>query len=177
MPTVAEEGDSLRMAWADVGEYYQLSFKNTDRATTMVTDTLADTLATFANSLFESGNYEVRLHKACRYTTSTYDTLVWSEWSSPAGFAFSPAAGITPVESSQSLSFSLFPNPASGSVTIVVDEESGVGNEELLLAVLDLSGREITTITHLSGTTFTLDLEQLRQKRNTFRVLSERDIR
>ena len=161
-PSVSAEGDSLRMEWDIVGEFYQLSFRNTDTdSTVLVSDTLADNHHTLSDRLFEAGSYEVRLRKACRYTTATYNTLVWSEWSNPTAFAVSAHAGITPLTPSQSLSFSLLPNPARGSVTIVMDEPSGSGNGERQLTLLDLQGREIATISHLSGNTFSLDLGSL----------------
>lgn len=161
-PSVSAEGDSLRMEWDNVGEFYQLSFRNTDTdSTVLVSDTLADNHHTLSDRLFEAGNYEVRLRKACLYTTATYNTLVWSEWSNPTAFAVSAHAGITPLTPSQSLSFSLLPNPARGSVTIVMDEPSGSGNGERQLTLLDLQGREIATISHLSGNTFSLDLGTL----------------
>lgn len=161
-PSVSAEGDSLRMEWDNVGEFYQLNFRNTDTdSTVLVSDTLADNHHTLSDRLFEAGNYEVRLRKACRYTTATYNTLVWSEWSNPTAFAVSAHAGITPLTPSQTLSFSLLPNPARGSVTIVMDEPSGSGNGERQLTLLDLQGREIATISHLSGNTFSLDLGPL----------------
>lgn len=158
-PTVSVVGDSLRLEWDNVGRYYQMSFKNTDLGNTaLVTDTLADNHHTLADSIFASGNYEVRLRKACRYTTVAYDTLMWSDWSDPAAFAVSSSSVITPMESSHNLSFSLFPNPASGSVSIMLNEPSSTGNEELQLTILDIHGREITSVSHQPGKVISLDL-------------------
>jgi hypothetical protein len=42
-----------------------------------------------------------------------------------------------------------------------MDDPSGSGNGERQLTLLDLQGREIATISHLSGNTFSLDLGPL----------------
>ncbi len=159
-PSISVVGDSLQTQWTSSGEFCQLRFRNTDRnSITFVSDTLADTLLYLPDTLLTPGNYEVQLRKACRYTTASYDTLAWSPWGTPAAFTVSSPAGITRID--QAPSFSLFPNPARGSVTIVMDEPSGSGNGERQLTLLDLQGREIATISHLSGNTFSLDLGPL----------------
>ena len=79
----------------DTPERYQLSIGPVGiepDSGTMVTTT--DTFYTFTD-LEPDTRYMVWVRKACRYITASYDTLVWSDWSSPTGFF---ALGMDEVE-------------------------------------------------------------------------------
>ena len=157
-PSISVVGDSLQTQWTSSGEFCQLRFRNTDRnSITFVSDTLADTLLLLPDTLLPPGNYEVQLRKACRYTTASYDTLAWSPWGTPAAFSVSSPAGITRID--QAPSFSLFPNPASASVTVNINEPAG--SQELMLSVLDLHGRELISIPSLTANSLSLDISTL----------------
>ena len=157
-PSISVVGDSLQTQWTSSGEFCQLRFRNTDRnSITFVSDTLADTLLFLPDTLLPPGNYEVQLRKACRYTTASYDTLVWSPWGTPAAFSVSSPAGITRID--QAPSFSLFPNPASASVTVNINEPAG--SQELMLSVIDLHGRELISIPSLTANSLSLDISTL----------------
>ena len=157
-PSISVVGDSLQTQWTSSGEFCQLRFRNTDRnSITFVSDTLADTLLFLPDTLLPPGNYEVQLRKACRYTTASYDTLAWSPWGTPAAFSVSSPAGITRID--QAPSFSLFPNPASASVTVNINEPAG--SQELMLSVLDLHGRELISIPSLTANSLSLDISTL----------------
>ena len=107
----------------------------------------------------DPGNYEVQLRKACRYTTASYDTLAWSPWGTPAAFSVSSPAGIIRID--QAPSFSLFPNPASASVTVIININEPAGSQELMLSVLDLHGRELISIPSLTANSLSLDISTL----------------
>ena len=157
-PSISVVGDSLQTQWTSSGEFCQLRFRNTDRnSITFVSDTLADTLLFLPDTLLTPGNYEVQLRKACRYTTASYDTLAWSPWGTPAAFTVSSPAGITRID--QAPSFSLFPNPASASVTVNINEPAG--SQELMLSVIDLHGRELISIPSLTANSLSLDISTL----------------
>ena len=93
-------GLSATMAWQqnDTPEQYQLSITPWDIAGTdpdsgaMFYTT--DTFYTFTD-LQPDTRYSVWVRKACRYTTSAYDTIVWSDWSNEVVFM---AVGIDEVE-------------------------------------------------------------------------------
>jgi len=157
-PSISVVGDSLQTQWTSSGEFCQLRFRNTDRnSITSVSDTLADTLLFLPDTLLTPGNYEVQLRKACRYTTASYDTLAWSPWGTPAAFSVSSPAGIIRID--QAPSFSLFPNPASASVTVNINEPAG--SQELMLSVIDLHGRELISIPSLTANSLSLDISTL----------------
>ena len=98
---LAERGGlSATLAWLqnDTPEQYQLSITPWDIAGTdpdsgaMYYTT--DTTFTFTD-LQPDTRYSVWVRKACRYTTSAYDTIVWSDWSNEVVFM---AVGIDEVE-------------------------------------------------------------------------------
>ena len=84
---------SATVAWRqnDTPEQYQLSITPWDIAGTdpdsgaMFYTT--DTTFTFTD-LQPDTRYSVWVRKACRYTTSAYDTIVWSDWSNEIIFMF-----------------------------------------------------------------------------------------
>ena len=86
-----------------------------------------DTFYTFTN-LEPDTNYSVWVRKACRYTTSTYDTIVWSEWSNEVVFM---AVGINEVEAD-----GVRITSQRGSIVV----EGAEGRE---VRVYDMLGREV----------------------------------
>ena len=97
---VSKTSGTATVAWRqnDTPEQYQLSITPWDIAGTdpdsgaMFYTT--DTTFTFTD-LQPDTRYSVWVRKACRYTTSAYDTIVWSEWSNEVVFM---AVGIDEVE-------------------------------------------------------------------------------
>ena len=82
------EGDAATVRWwqAEAGESYQVAlgtFGGNPDSSLIITTT--DTFHTF-NGLRPDTLYSAWVRKACRYTTTGYDTLVWSEWSRPVQF-------------------------------------------------------------------------------------------
>ena len=92
---------------------------------TMVTTT--DTFYTFTD-LEPDTRYMVWVRKACRYITASYDTLVWSDWSSPTGFF---ALGMDEVEAD-----GVRITSQRGSIVV----EGAEGRE---VRVYDMLGREV----------------------------------
>ncbi len=76
----------------------------------------------------------VWVRSMCRYTTSTYDTVVWGPWSNMAVVNM-PVSGIDIVESG--VDFVLSPNPAAGTVRLTCEE--AVQKVEML----DVAGRRV----------------------------------
>ena len=90
---VTKVNRTATVAWRqnDTPEQYQLSITPWDIAGTdpdsgaMYYTT--DTSFTFTD-LQPDTRYSVWVRKACRYTTSAYDTIVWSDWSNEIVFMF-----------------------------------------------------------------------------------------
>lgn len=80
--TVSRGGDTATVAWwqAEEGEEYEVSLTsyggNPDSGMIVTT---ADTFYTFTGLLPDT-IYSAWVRKACRYTTSSYNTVVWSDW-------------------------------------------------------------------------------------------------
>ena len=127
-------GLSATVAWRqnDTPEQYQLSITPWDIAGTdpdsgaMFYTT--DTTFTFTN-LQPDTRYSVWVRKACRYTTSAYDTIVWSDWSNEVVFM---AVGIDEVEAD-----GVRITSQRGSIVV----EGAEGRE---VRVYDMLGREVT---------------------------------
>ena len=92
------EGDATTVRWwqAEAGESYQVAlgaYGSSPESATVVATT--DTFHTFTGLQTDS-IYSAWVRKACRYTTTGYDTLVWSDWSRP--LVFRTAVGIGEVD-------------------------------------------------------------------------------
>ena len=94
----AHDADAATVRWwqAEAGESYQVALgpygSSTESATVVAT---TDTFHTFTGLQTDS-IYSAWVRKACRYTTTGYDTLVWSDWSRPV--VFRTAVGIGEVD-------------------------------------------------------------------------------
>ncbi len=82
------EGDATTVRWwqTEAGESYQVAlgpYGSSPESATVVATT--DTFHTFTGLQTDS-IYSAWVRKACRYTTTGYDTLVWSDWSRPVVF-------------------------------------------------------------------------------------------
>ena len=123
-------GLSATVAWRqnETPEQYQVSIgpvgNKPDSGAMFYT---TDTFYTFTN-LEPDTNYSVWVRKACRYTTSAYDTIVWSEWSNEIIFM---AVGIDEVEAD-----GVRITSQRGSIVV----EGAEGRE---VRVYDMLGREV----------------------------------
>ena len=148
----AEEAATVSWWQAEAGESYQLSLAsygaNPDSGM-MVSPT--DTFYTFTG-LEPDVIYQAWVRKACRYTTSGYDTLVWSEWSHPT--TFRTAVGISAVEGDAA--FSLTPNPAHSLVLLKLEQAA----EGAALTLCDIGGRELRH-ERVTGASHSLDVSAL----------------
>lgn len=94
----AHDADAATVRWwqAEAGESYQVAlgpYGSSPESATVVATT--DTFHTFTGLQTDS-IYSAWVRKACRYTTTGYDTLVWSDWSRPV--VFRTAVGIGEVD-------------------------------------------------------------------------------
>lgn len=125
-----------RVLWNDNGtEMYKVAVgygnKPVDSAFAIFTTT--DTVVNL-DTMPHGVTLGVWVRSMCRYTTSTYDTVVWGPWSSKA-ILYMPRANIDVVE--PGVDFLLSPNPAAGTVKISCDEP--VLNVEML----NVAGRRV----------------------------------
>lgn len=125
-----------RVLWNDNGtEMYKVAVgygnKPVDSAFWVFTTT--DSVL-YLDTLEHGVSLGVWVRSMCRYTTSTYDTVVWGPWSSKA-ILYMPLADIDVVE--PGVDFVLSPNPAAGTVKISCDEP--VLNVEML----NVAGRRV----------------------------------
>ena len=129
------EGDATTVRWwqAEAGESYQVAlgpYGSSPESATVVATT--DTFHTFTGLQADS-IYSAWVRKACRYTTTGYDTLVWSEWSRPVQFFM---VGIGEVDD-------LALRVAAREGCIVVEGlDAGEGAE-----VYDMLGRRVAALT------------------------------
>lgn len=125
---------------------YQLAFYSyPDSSLVFETDALSDTTFTLCDSIVPAsmvdGSYMVRLRKACDYTASAFDTIVWSDWSEPRQFNYMHSTeGI--AEMDEGAAFSLSPNPARGMVTVEVVSEFAL-QERATVLVVDMEGHMV----------------------------------
>lgn len=125
-----------RVLWNDNGtEMYQVAVgygnKPVDSAFWVFTTT--DSVL-YLDTLEHGVSLGVWVRIMCRYTTSTYDTVVWGPWSSKA-ILYMPLADIDVVE--PGVDFLLSPNPAAGTVRLTCEE--AVQKVEML----DVAGRRV----------------------------------
>ena len=78
--------------------------------------------------------YRLYLRKRCLFATPGYSDTVWSDWSGPQ-LASDPVG----IESVQEPEFTLYPNPASGTVVLKHGVEQGE------VEVFDIQGRRVLT--------------------------------
>ena len=131
---VGKDAGMATVAWRqnDTPEQYQISITPWDIAGTdpdsgaMFYTT--DTSFTFTD-LQPDTRYSVWVRKACRYTTSAYDTIVWSDWSNEIVFMF---VDIDEVEAD-----GVRITSQRGSIVV----EGAEGRE---VRVYDMLGRELT---------------------------------
>ena len=145
-------GDSAVLHWYRVeqGTLYNVRLTGSDGSdTTFVT---ADTTITLT-PLSDSVRYNVTLRKQCRYCTSNYDTIVYGQWT-PSNIAFGTAyvdttgggssdttgGGTEGIVEARGVDFVLSPNPAHGSVQVLLPDEAMGGR----LTLCDLAGREVS---------------------------------
>jgi hypothetical protein len=128
---------TVEVSWRrkDFPEFYQVSLAPADSLpeTGMLVSTTDSTY--LFDSLQTGTEYSVWVRKACRYTTGGYDTLVYSEWSSPLTFS---TLGIGEVGAE--VAFSVSPNPAHGVVQVTFGEPPA---EDAVMTLVDLGGREV----------------------------------
>ena len=149
-PAVRLEGadaHSVSVSWSTVEqpEEYQVALApaGADPSEGTVV-TLPDTILGYTFSGVDSaGDYEIRVRKGCRYRTSSYDTIAYSDWSEPVGFQ---VVGIGEV--AEGLTFGLRPNPARGSVEVTLGRPLGA---ETTLTISDIGGRELSCLTLPAG--------------------------
>ena len=113
---VGYEAEEATVSWwqSEEGEALQLSLAIYGRSPESgLVVTPADTFHTFTGLQADS-IYSIRVRKACRYTTAGYDTLVWSEWSSPV--VFRTQMGLDEAEAGGEVR--LLPNPARSELTV-----------------------------------------------------------
>ena len=102
-------------------------------------------------------NYIYSVRKTCHYATSSYDTLVTSEWFPPRRVIFN--ASTMEVSSAIEASFSLAPNPAHGRAEVTLAAPATTGTT---VELHDLAGRLLRTLRPAAGaTTLDLDLQGL----------------
>ena len=102
-------------------------------------------------------NYIYSVRKTCHYATSSYDTLVTSEWFPPRRVIFN--ASTMEVSSAIEASFSLAPNPAHGRAEVTLAAPAATGTT---VELHDLAGRLLRTLRPAAGaTTLDLDLQGL----------------
>ena len=89
----------------------------------MITDTLHDTVYYYTGNTLDQGWYNARIRKACRYTTSTYDTLIWSPWSIVQSYFINSDTEGMDEACTENFKIVLSPNPASGLVRVKSDIE------------------------------------------------------
>ena len=143
-------GDNAVVRWRSVeeGTIYNVRLVGEDGSdTTYIT---SDTTFTFTQ-LSDSVRYNVMLRKQCHYATSNYDTTVYGQWRSTLSFG-----GNEGIVQPQEESFSLAPNPAQGSVQVVLPESATGGQ----LSLCDLTGRELMVRT-VVRTEMELDISTL----------------
>ena len=145
-------GDSAVLHWYRVeqGTLYNVRLTGSDGSdTTFVT---ADTTITLT-PLSDSVRYNVTLRKQCHYCTSNYDTIVYGQWT-PSNIAFGTAyvdttgggssdttgGGTEGIVEARGVDFVLSPNPAHGSVQVLLPDEAMGGR----LTLCDLAGREVS---------------------------------
>ncbi len=143
-------GDNAVVRWRSVeeGTVYNVRLVGEDGSdTTYIT---SDTTFTFTQ-LSDSVRYNVMLRKQCHYATSNYDTTVYGQWRSTLSFGGNEGI-VQPKEES----FSLAPNPAQGSVQVVLPKSATGGQ----LSLCDLTGRELMVRT-VVRTEMELDISTL----------------
>ena len=95
----------------------------------------SDTVFQFTG-LNPGGTYQVQVSRGCRYTTTSYDTVVYSNGSDSIQFTLPKQT--EGIDEAEGLPFDLQPNPASGSVVLTLDAVEGG-----TVTVTDLAGREV----------------------------------
>lgn len=154
-------GDSAVVRWRSVeqGTQYNVRLVGSDGTdTTFVTPDTTLTLTPLSDSV----RYDVMLRKQCHYATTNYDTTVYGQWLS--GITFGPVPSDTTsggddtvgIAQPQDEAFALAPNPASGTVQVLLPA-SAVGGH---LTLCDLAGRELLAI-EIRRTPVTFDVSKL----------------
>ena len=113
------------------------------------------------DSLEPSHHYGVWVRQPCRYTTVSYDTVVWGPWSSKVELT-------TPVgiEDVSAAALTLGPNPAHQSVCLTTQEPMHS------VSISDMAGREVLRRTE-PGTRCELDISALPAGIYLVRVLTD----
>ena len=170
---------------------------STDSATIVTGSTIVDTSYMFPG-LDPTTKYTFQVRKRCRYATSHYDTLVWSNWNSLSFILQEPdtsivdtttvdtthvdtthvdttiidTTGITMVEGDAD--FSMHPNPAFDNVEIRLQYPVA---ETAELTIYDMRGRRVRSI-HLSKGTkrLTINLTGLTDGAYLIKVLTPRGL-
>ena len=136
----AYTGDSAVVRWRQVeeGTLYNVRLTGEDGSDTAFV--ISDTTYTFT-PLSDSVRYTAMVRKQCHYATSNYDTTVYGEWKT---VSFGTTI-VDPPDDSLGIvrpaveGFSLVPNPARGSVRVMLPELATGGQ----LTLCDLAGREL----------------------------------
>ena len=153
-------GDNAVVRWRSVeeGTIYNVRLVGDDGSdTTYIT---SDTTYTFTQ-LSDSVRYNVMLRKQCHYATSNYDTTVYGQWRSNIYFGTTILPDTTGGDTvgivlPDGEPFSLAPNPAQGSVQVVLPKSATGGQ----LSLCDLTGRELMVRT-MVRTEMELDISTL----------------
>ena len=145
----------VRWRSVEEGTIYNVRLVGDDGSdTTYIT---SDTTFTFTQ-LSDSVRYNVMLRKQCHYATSNYDTTVYGPWLSTIAFGGidTTGGGTEGIVVPEKVPFSIVPNPAQGSVQVVLPK-SATGGE---LSLCDLTGRELMVRT-VVRTEMELDISTL----------------
>ena len=150
-------GDNAVVRWRSVeeGTIYNVRLVGEDGSdTTYIT---SDTTFTFTQ-LSDSVRYNVMLRKQCHYATSNYDTTVYGPWLSTIAFGGidTTGGGTEGIVVPEKVPFSIVPNPAQGSVQVVLPKSATGGQ----LSLCDLTGRELMVRT-VVRTEMELDISTL----------------
>lgn len=152
----AYTGDSIAIRWrsAEQGTMFNVRLTGDDGSDTIYVT--SDTTMSIAN-LSNSVCYTLMLRKQCRYCTSNYDTTVYGEWMTVQTFGPNCGGGGSEgVDLSDGVDFTLSPNPARGSVQVVLPSAALGGR----LTLCDLSGREMISRT-VTGSSLELNISAL----------------
>ena len=136
-------GDTwVALSWfSGSGDAYRVSLEGPD--TTIVVET-ADTVIQ-VNNLVPETFYTAEVRSLCRYQYHGYDSTFVNPGRTSIGFRTNTNGIDTPDDYPQ---IELYPNPATGQVTITADCESIVR-----ATLLSIDGRELTTFTFQRSTT------------------------
>lgn len=140
---MSDSGATVQWDNVEIGTTYNVRLASTDGSVDTIFST-SDTTYTF-DGLPQDKCYTVRVRKQCYYATATYDTLVYSSWTSCcASFILGDTTTVdtssTGIILADGVYFSVSPNPAHSAVEVTLPrplESDGT------LVLYDLGGQEV----------------------------------